>query len=140
MFTPVYDEMQSEKVSFAHLSLSNNMSIVLNIKDFTLQGQLAIPVYEIKDGMKKLTEQFSAVSLAYKLKNWRFTAGMLWFGTPSHYRTETLDGSAVRYTHDRSIYNNKNMFTFGVSYHFGKGSDWDYQRKLQNEDTTAPSN
>lgn len=77
----------------------------------------------------------------YQLGSWRFKAGVLYAGLPSanHKRISLLETSPLQYSSERMLQSKRNMITLGIAYHFGKGKDWDYQRKLNNNDRVAPT-
>ena len=77
----------------------------------------------------------------YQLGSWRFKAGVLYAGLPSadHKRISLLETSPLQYSSERMLQSKRNMITLGIAYHFGKGKDWEYRRKLNNNDRVTPT-
>lgn len=121
-----------------NFSLENRFSLNVQYKHFMLDYQYVIPSYSISGIFRSLSENSNDLTITYKLKNWQFNAGVLFMGKDAHYRTETIDGSFVKYSDDRRIRDNKSMFIFGFSYNFQSGKQKDVLRKLNNEDNSAP--
>lgn len=121
-----------------NFSLENRFSLNMQYKNFILDYQYVIPSYSISGIFRSLSENSNDLTITYKLKNWQFYAGVLFMGKDAHYRTETIDGSFVKYSDDRRIRDNKSMFTIGFSYNFHSGKQKEVLRKLNNKDNSAP--
>lgn len=121
-----------------NFSLENRFSVNMQYKHFMLDYQYVIPSYSISGIFRSLSENSNDLTISYKLKNWQFNAGMFFIGKDSHYRTETIDGSSVKYSDDRRIRDNKSMVTIGFSYNFQSGKQNNVMRKLNNKDSSAP--
>lgn len=121
-----------------HFSLQNRFLLNLNYKKFTLNYQYVIPYYSISGVFRSLSENSNDLTLACKVKNWRFQAGVFFMGKDAHYRTETAGESFVKYFDDRRIRDNRSMFVLGFSYDFRSGKQKEVSRKLNNRDDSAP--
>lgn len=121
-----------------NFSLENRLSLTVQYKNFMLDYQYVVPSYSISGIFRSLSENNNDLTISYKLKNWQFNAGVFFIGKDAHYRTETIDGSFVKYSDDRRIRDNKSMFTIGFSYKFQSGKQKDVLRKLNNKDNSAP--
>lgn len=117
--------------------LGNDFDISSEYKSFNIEYQLNIPVYTLNGAFLSTQENENHVFANYKLKEWTFTAGMYWIGMPSRYKTKSLAESAVDYSVDTQIWNNKSMFIIGLSYDFSKGKKTELDKKLNN--STAPA-
>ncbi|MDR0296056.1 MAG: carboxypeptidase-like regulatory domain-containing protein [Prevotellaceae bacterium] len=83
-------------------------------------------------------ENVSSIVVRYTRNNFSVWGGWLWMFNPSQYNTETIPASVVQYFSDRRIYDNKNMFTLGLSYTFNRGKEYSEQQKLiDNRDTDS---
>ena len=120
-------------------AFENSFSLDLNYKRFALNYQYVIPSYSISGVFRSLSENNNNLTLSYKLKNWRFNAGILFIGKAAHYRTKTLEDSFVHYVSDRKIRDNKSMLIFGLSYDFSSGKQKNISRTLNNKDDSAPT-
>ena len=92
-----------------------------NIVDKSISG-----TYSIQD------ENMSHFSLRYTRENFSIWGSLLFAFTPSKYITETISQSMVSYSSIRNIYDNKNMFTLGLSYTFNSGKKYEEKRKTIN--------
>lgn len=117
----------------------NRFNLTLNYKQFSLNYQYVVPNYNPSGAYHTLTENNNDISLSYKLKQWRFSAGLWFIGQDAHYRTELLEGSPIRYYDDRKIKDNNTMFNLGISYHFQSGKQRSVNRTLNNADHSAPT-
>lgn len=113
--------------------LGNSFTLSSEYKDFSIYYMLSIPVYTLSGAFLSTNENQNHLFVSYKLKDWSLSAGMYWIGTPSQYKTKTLEESLVQYTSETKIYNNKSMLTFGVSYDFAKGKKSEVNKKLNND-------
>lgn len=136
---PYWEKVAMPEGTFTHFSLENQFSVSVNYKQWILNYEYVIPSYTVSGLFRSLSENNSNLIVAYKYKNWRFTAGILFVGKDAHYRTETLGVSPVKYHSDRRIRDNNTMFVIGASYHFHTGKQKQVSRKLKNADFTAPS-
>lgn len=121
-----------------NFTLENRFSVNVQYKHFMLDYQYVIPSYSISGIFRTLSENSNDLTISYKLKNWQFKAGVFFIGKDSHYRTETIEASTVKYYDDRRIRDNKSMVTIGFSYHFQSGKQKEVVRKLNNKDNSAP--
>lgn len=121
-----------------NFSLENRLSLTVQYKNFMLDYQYVVPSYSISGTFRSLSENNNDLTISYKLKNWQFNDGVFFIGKDAHYRTETIDGSFVKYSDDRRIRDNKSMFTIGFSYNFQSGKQKDVLRKLNKKDNSAP--
>lgn len=135
---PYWQRVFTPEGAQTNFSLENRFSLNVQYKHFMLDYQYVIPSYSISGIFRSLSENNNDLTITYKLKNWQFNAGVLFMGKDAHYRTETIDGSFVKYSDDRRIRDNKSMFIFGFSYNFQSGKQKDVLRKLNNEDNSAP--
>lgn len=117
--------------------IQNTFSIFSQFDNFTLSHDFNIPVYRMSDIYLNTNENANHFSARYKYKDWSFAVGMYWIGMPSEYKTKTFPNSLVNYTALTQIYNNKNMFVFGVSYDFSTGKKLQAQKKLNNQTSGA---
>ena len=90
-------------------------------------------------GYASRMEPEHTASLSYRLGNWKFSASMLFIGTPAYYHDYTLGERLVQWSSETWIHDNKNMILLGVAYHFSRGKDKTYSKNLQNEDTSSPT-
>lgn len=137
---PLVDELKADKGSYKITSLVNRLNVISSYKGFTLAYNLSVPTYSISNGYKSNTEPTNTISAQYKWKGWTFQSSLFWIGSPSYYGSETIPGSIVKYNQLRHIYDNRNMLTFGVRYHFSNAKEKSYKRTLQNSDTQVPTN
>lgn len=135
---PYWQRVSTPEGVRTNLSLENRFSLNVQYKHFMLNYQYVIPTYSISGLFRLLSENSNDLTISYKLKNWKFNAGVLFIGRDSHYRTETIEGSLVKYSDDRRIRDNKSMFTIGFSYNFQSGKQRVVSRKLNNKDNSAP--
>lgn len=77
-------------------------------------------------------------SIAYQLKNWKFSLGMVFIGKDATYITKTNNHSIVQEYLERSIRDNKSMCIFGIEFNFNSGKNKSISRKIENKDTDAP--
>lgn len=137
---PLVDELKGDEDSYRIKSLVNRININSSYKGFTLAYNLSVPTYSISSGYKSNTEPTNTLSLQYKWKRWTFQSSLFWIGDPSYYGSETIHGSIVKYHQLRQIYDNRNMLTLGIRYHFSNANEKRYKRTIQNSDTQAPTN
>ena len=139
---PMYGELRWDDVRSEWFTLANSLDVELNIKSFTLKYSLSIPAMQLAGGYKFMDsygEGSNDISLRYSVGGWRFSVGMLRVGMNPTQRTEMAHPEPVRYVHSQTFGNARNMITLGVAYHFGRGKDWEYDRVLENSDTTVPN-
>ena len=139
-FFPVYNVLRSEHINESRWTWENNLSLKINYKDFTLAYQYRIPFYNLERSDISLSENMHHLKLRYKWDKWQFSAGLLFIGVPAHYHNVSLAGSRVFHTTETWIYDNKNMITLGVAFHFQSGQQAkQYEKLLNNSDTSAPT-
>jgi hypothetical protein len=117
--------------------LANYFVLSSEYKNFSAQYQFNIPTYSLSGAFLNTNENQNNIFISYKHKNFTFSTGMYWIGTPSEYKTKSLSESLVDYRLHTQIMNNKSMFILGLSYDFSKGKKTEIQKKLNNE--TAPA-
>lgn len=139
LLLPVHNRLRSEELNYRQNSLHTELGATLQHKGLTLYYKCVLPAYSARGGYASLGEPEHTFSIAYKLKQWRFTANLLYLGSPSHYHTYTLATPQVYTSRESWIHDNKNMITLGVSYHFSRGQDRVYSKQLNNQDTAAPT-
>lgn len=137
---PLVDELKADKGSYKIKSLVNRLNVTSSYNGFTVAYNLSVPTYSISGGYKSNSEPTNTLSVQYKWKRWTFQSSLFWIGGPSYYGSETIPGSIVKYNQLRQIFDNRNMFTLGVRYHFSNAKEKSYRRTLQNSDTQAPTN
>lgn len=117
--------------------LANYFVLSSEYKKFSAQYQFNIPTYSLSGAFLNTNENQNNFFISYKHKNFTFSTGMYWIGTPSEYKTKSLPESLVDYRLHTQIMNNKSMFVLGLSYDFSKGKKTELQKKLNND--TAPA-
>ncbi len=117
--------------------LRNSFTLSSEYKSFNIQYQLSIPVYSLNGAVLNTSENQNHIFAGYQFKDWRFSTGMYWLGTPSEYKTKTPSESEIHYKAHTQIFNNKNMLVMGISYDFSSGKKLQIQKKLNNN--TAPA-
>lgn len=117
--------------------LANYFVLSSEYKNFSAQYQFNIPTYSLSGAFLNTNENQNNIFISYKHKNFTFSTGMYWIGTPSEYKTKSLSESLVDYRVHTQIMNNKSMFILGLSYDFSKGKKTEIQKKLNND--TAPA-
>lgn len=122
---------------FKNNYVGNYFNISTEYKSFKAQYQFNLPYYTINGAFLSTNENASHFFASYKLKEWTFTTGMYWIGMPSEYKTKSQPESSVNYSAHTQIFNNKNMFVFGLSYDFSSGKKLQIQKKLDN--SAAPA-
>lgn len=106
-----------------------------NYKDFTLYGGYRSPSKSLYGQTISLNENYSNLSLSYKIKNLTLNAGLLWaFTSGSKYGAEDMSKIAPS-SSVRIIRDNKSMITFGFRYNVNWGrSPFKINKSLQNSD------
>lgn len=117
--------------------IGNEFSISSEYKSFSVQYHFNIPVYNLRGAFLNTNENANHLFANYKLKEWTFSTGLYWIGTPSDYKTKSLPESPVNYSRHNQILNNKSMFVLGLSYDFSKGKKTQIDKTLNN--STAPA-
>ena len=120
------------------LSIENFMIARIAYKGLELSYQYTIPTYSTSGVFRALSENANNLLLAYKHRQWKFTAGALFLGQDAHYRTESLPSSSVFYSNDRRIKDNRSMLLLGIEYTFSTGKNKTVNRKSNNKDNVAP--
>lgn len=137
---PVYNVLHSEYINVSRWTWGNNLNLKLNYKNFTLTYQYRVPFYNLERSDISLSENMHHLKLRYQWNKWQFSGGILFIGEPSHYHNVSLAGSRVFHTTETWIYDNKNMITLGVAFHFQSGQQAkQYEKLLNNSDTSAPT-
>ncbi|WP_121964655.1 outer membrane beta-barrel protein [Myroides sp. N17-2] len=112
--------------------IGNSFTVSSSYKNLFLSYSFNIPVYSLSGVMLSTNENASNLFGQYKLNNWSFTAGMLFIGMPSEYKSKSLSESLVQKRSHTQIWNNKNMFIVGIGYDFSVGKKTNVNRSLQN--------
>lgn len=137
---PVYNVLRSEYINISRWTWENNLNLKLNYKNFTLAYQYRVPFYNLERSDISLSENMHHLKLRYQWNKWQFSGGLLFIGEPSHYHNVSLAGSRVFHATETKIYDNKNMITLGVAFHFQSGQQAkQYEKLLNNSDTSAPT-
>lgn len=136
---PLWQQVTTPEGTQTNFLVENRFSLSINYKRFMLNYQYVLPYYSISGLFRSLSENSNDLTIAYRLKNWQFNAGMLFIGKDAHYRTEAIGESSVKYFDDRKIKDNNSMFIVGFSYSFQSGKQNKVSRKLNNQDNVAPA-
>lgn len=136
---PTYSRLRSSEISYDRSSLYGEFSLTGQYKGLQLYYKYALPTYGYDSGYASRMEPKHTASLSYRLGNWKFSASMLFIGTPAYYHDYTLGERLVQRDNKTWIHDNKNMILLGVSYHLSRGKDKTYSKNLQNEDTSSPT-
>ena len=136
---PTYSRLRSSEISYDRSSLYGEFSLTAQHKGLQLYYKYALPAYGYDSGYASRMEPEHTASLSYRLGNWKFSASMLFIGTPAYYHDYTLGERLVQWSSETWIHDNKNMILLGVAYHFSRGKDKTYSKNIQNEDTSSPT-
>jgi len=136
---PTYSRLRSSEISYERSSLYGEFSLTGQYKGLQLYYKYALPTYGYDSGYASRMEPEHTASLSYRLGNWKFSASMVFIGTPAYYHDYTLGERLVQRDNKTWIHDNKNMILLGVAYHFSRGKDKTYSKNLQNEDTSSPT-
>ena len=136
---PTYSRLRSSEISYDRSSLYGEFSLTGQYKGLQLYYKYALPTYGYDSGYASRMEPEHTASLSYRLGNWKFSASMVFIGTPAYYHDYTLGERLVQRDNKTWIHDNKNMILLGVAYHFSRGKDKTYSKNLQNEDTSSPT-
>ena len=134
-----HSRLRSSEISYDRGSLYGQFSLTAQHKGLQLYYKYALPAYGYDLGYASRMEPEHTASLSYRLGNWKFSASMLFIGTPAYYHDYTLGERLVQWSSETWIHDNKNMILLGVAYHFSRGKDKTYSKNLQNEDTSSPT-
>ena len=134
-----HSRLRSSEISYDRSSLYGEFSLTGQYKGLQLYYKYALPAYGYDSGYASRMEPEHTASLSYRLGNWKFSASMLFIGTPAYYHDYTLGERLVQWSSETWIHDNKNMILLGVAYHFSRGKDKTYSKNLQNEDTSSPT-
>ena len=134
-----HSRLRSSEISYDRGSLYGQFSLTAQHKGLQLYYKYALPAYGYDLGYTSRMEPEHTASLSYRLGNWKFSASMLFIGTPAYYHDYTLGERLVQWSSETWIHDNKNMILLGVAYHFSRGKDKTYSKNLQNEDTSSPT-
>ena len=124
---------------FSAFSCRNDFSLDFNYKNWSANYAYSIPTYSADGLYKTRTEEKNELNIAYQLKNWKFSLGVLFIGKDATYITKTNSNSIVQEYSVRSIRDNKSMCVFGVEFNFNSGKTKSVSRKIENKDTDAPT-
>lgn len=136
---PTYSRLRSSEISYDRSSLYGEFSLTGQYKGLQLYYKYALPTYGYDSGYASRMEPKHTASISYRLGNWKFSASMLFIGTPAYYHDYTLGERLVQRDNKTWIHANKNMILLGVAYHLSRGKDKTYSKNLQNEDTSSPT-
>jgi hypothetical protein cdivTM7_00761 len=136
---PTYSRLRSSEISYNRSSLYGEFSLTAQHKGLQLYYKYALPTYTYDSGYASRMEPKHTASISYRLGNWKFSASMLFIGTPAYYHDYTLGERLVQRDNKTWIHDNKNMILLGVAYHFSRGKDKTYSKNLQNEDSSSPT-
>ena len=136
---PTWQKVYTEEGVQKNLSVENFIVASFAYKGWNVNYQYSIPTYSVSGAFRMLSENANNLMVSYKHRQWRFTAGALFIGQDSHYRTESLGNAVVFYINDRKIHDNKTMLVFGVEYNFNSGKNKQVDRKISNSDNVAPT-
>ena len=134
-----HSRLRSLEISYDRGSLYGQFSLTAQHKGLQLYYKYALPAYGYDLGYASRMEPEHTASFSYRLGNWKFSASMLFIGTPAYYHDYTLGERLVQWSSETWIHDNKNMILLGVAYHFSRGKDKTYSKNLQNEDTSSPT-
>ena len=134
-----HSRLRSLEISYDRGSLYGQFSLTAQHKGLQLYYKYALPAYGYDSGYASRMEPEHTASLSYRLGNWKFSASMLFIGTPAYYHDYTLGERLVQWSSETWIHDNKNMILLGVAYHFSRGKDKTYSKNLQNEDSSSPT-
>ena len=134
-----HSRLRSSEISYDRGSLYGQFSLTAQHKGLQLYYKYSLPAYGYDSGYASRMEPEHTASLSYRLGNWKFSASMLFIGTPAYYHDYTLGERLVQWSSETWIHDNKNMILLGVAYHFSRGKDKSYSKNLQNEDTSSPT-
>ena len=136
---PTYSRLRSSEISYDRSSLYGEFSLTAQHKGLQLYYKYALPTYTYDSGYASRMEPEHTASISYRTGNWKFSASMVFIGTPAYYHDYTLGERLVQRDNKTWIHENKNMILLGVSYHFSRGKDKTYSKNLQNEDASSPT-
>ena len=134
-----HSRLRSSEISYDRGSLYGQFSLTAQHKGLQLYYKYSLPAYGYDSGYASRMEPEHTASLSYRLGNWKFSASMLFIGTPAYYHDYTLGERLVQWSSETWIHDNKNMILLGVAYHFSRGKDKSYSKNLQNEDSSSPT-
>lgn len=137
--SPTWQRIHTPEGLQKNLSVENFIVANFFYKGFEANYQYSIPTYSVSGTFRTLSENTNNLTLSYRYKRWKFTAGALFIGKDSHYRTETLRSSIVSHVNDRYIRDNKSMLVLGVEFFLTSGKNKSIDRKLNNSDKIAPT-
>ncbi|WP_018675222.1 outer membrane beta-barrel protein [Riemerella columbina] len=127
----------SDGTTLKNNTLNSRFVIGSKYKNFGIQYSFNIPNYNLNGPFLSTNENDNDLLISYQLDNWRFSTGMYFIGMPAEYKIKTVERSLVNYTGNTQIFNNKNMFVFGVSYDFSLGKKLHTEKKLNNNPAGA---
>jgi hypothetical protein len=136
VFKTISNTTHYGKVSDIYMPLGYNISIKYDNFVIDYQGNI---LSKHRDGLAYASdENNSHLSARWKKNNFSLSANVFWLFSISKYHSESMSQNIVQFYKDRKIYDNANMFTFGVSYTFNSGKHYEEQKqKIENKDTDA---
>jgi hypothetical protein len=124
--------------NFTHWYAPVQYEILLKSGKFAASYQGSIVSKDLSGTYLRKDENNSHFTLRYNYKDFSVWGNLLFAFSASKYLTETIPESLVAYSSFRNIYDNKNMFTLGVSYTFHSGKKYeDPEKKINNYDSDA---
>lgn len=135
---PCKNTISTAENKFSVFSCPNYFSLDFNYKNWSANYTYSIPTYSAEGIYKTRSEEKNDFSIAYQLKNWKFSLGMVFIGKDATYITKTNNHSIVQEYLERSIRDNKSMCIFGIEFNFNSGKNKSISRKIENKDTDAP--
>lgn len=118
------NSIRTGMVKTQYFTLKSGLSF--NLKHLSLGYMWNIPGYEQDGAFLNSEEKLSTLTASYDIKNFTISASVIGFVTGLPYNTKSISDDVVLYNFDKSILDNKNMFTIGFKYNFNLG------RKVKN--------
>lgn len=132
-----WDTYQSKGIDYSHRFDNFYWYIFCNaqIKDFSFNVGYRQASKDLAGQAIYLNENYSAVGMSYKKKNFSLTANLMYpLSSGTRYGTELMS-SAVKSNKDIYIRDNANMFVVGFSYNFSWGKSlFGVNKSLRNSD------
>lgn len=138
---PVYSKIQEQRDrTFQLFDWDNEFTCESEWKGWNLAWQYRPGGHYALQGISRYAlESHNQLALAYSLKGWRFSAAIMWIGAPSFYGREIDTQMGMRQISKSYIYDNRNMVTLGIAYHFETKVYEGNKRTLHNADQSAPN-
>ena len=93
---PTYSRLRSSEISYDRSSLYGEFSLTAQHKGLQLYYKYALPTYTYDSGYASRMEPKHTASISYRLGNWKFSASMLFIGTPAYYHTIRSESASSR--------------------------------------------